>query len=151
MRTASTFSAGVRSASTSSTPITAPTVSATATRSPVTMTIRSIPPRRSSRMVRLRIGSDGVGEHEETDRLAVDTHVDGDCSLELGTRGAPRGPGGDRGEADPFGFPHPHLMAIDAAEHPVARDLFDLRRERQSEAAALAARTTAVARTWGET
>ena len=37
-RTASTFSAGVRSASTSSTPITAPTVSATSALSPVTIT-----------------------------------------------------------------------------------------------------------------
>ena len=44
-RTASTLSAGLRSASTSSTPITAPTVCASSSRSPVTITMRRIPSR----------------------------------------------------------------------------------------------------------
>ena len=59
-RTASTLSAGVRSARTPSTPIAAPTISATEAWSPVTMTIRVIPARRSERIARGvsgRIGS----------------------------------------------------------------------------------------------
>ena len=50
-RTASTFSAGVRSASTVSMPIAVPTLSATSARSPVTSTIRVRPAARSRRSV----------------------------------------------------------------------------------------------------
>ncbi len=62
-RTTSSLSAGERSASVSSTPMTAPIVSATSARSPVTITIRRMPLLRSDRTVRLasaRIGSSKI-------------------------------------------------------------------------------------------
>ena len=57
--TTSTLSAGVHSPSAMSTPSTAPTLSATSVRSPDTITTRSMPLRRSSRIVRAASGRVG--------------------------------------------------------------------------------------------
>jgi hypothetical protein len=73
-RAASTFSAGVRSASTASTPIAAPTVSAVSGWSPVTITTRRTPARRRSRRVRAVSGRIGSETPSAPRQPAVDRH-----------------------------------------------------------------------------
>ena len=77
-RTTATLSAGVCSATTSSTPIMAPTVAATSCRSPVTMTTRWMPARRRLRMVRAasgRIGSISSNAPAGTPSTPTNTHT----------------------------------------------------------------------------
>ena len=90
-RTASTFSDGVRSANTSSTPVTAPTISAISERSPVTKTARLMPARRKFRSVRARVGTHGVVE-EDADGDPVDADEHSGRSIELGPTPESRAP-----------------------------------------------------------
>ena len=83
-RTASTFSAGVRSARTSSTPMTAPTVCAFSSRSPVTMTMRRMPSRRSWRIVRAASGRIGSSRSSAPTGRAVDVDEDRERTVEAG-------------------------------------------------------------------
>ena len=101
--TASTFSAGVRSASTSSTPITAPTDSATSARSPVTITTRRMPLAAQRPDGAGGVGAERVVEHDRAGRLAVelDEHRQGPVEIRPATHCPhPRG-GGPSGRIQP--------------------------------------------------
>ena len=104
--TALTFSAGSRSERTRSTPSAAPTDSATSGWSPVTMTTRLIPARRSVRITRGesgRIGSSMTNAPVTTASMATNTHDEPSSAVRRRTSRALRGIGApaDTNEAFP--------------------------------------------------
>ena len=100
--TASTFSIGVRSARTPSTPMAAPTVSATAGWSPVTITIRWMPACRKQPERAWGLRADGVLHDEHAGEAVIDVHEDRHRALELDPVDRRPSPGRKRPETDPF-------------------------------------------------
>ena len=133
--TASSFSAGVRSARTSSTPITAPTDLATSARSPVTMTIRLMPPRRSARIVLPGVRPDRIIEDQDAGGLAVNGHEDRQRTVEPGLAAGGLGPRRGAGDTGPGGLAHRHPVTADDSADALAGNLRDLGRQRQLAAA----------------
>ena len=134
-RTASSLSAGVRSASTSSTPITAPTASATSARSPVTMTIRLIPPSRSARMVRAASGRSGSSRTSAPAGTPSIGDEDGQRAVEPGPAARRLRPPGPAGHARPARLADRHLVAVDQPPDALPGHLLHLLRQHQLAAA----------------
>ena len=150
-RTASTFSVGLRSDSTSSTPTTAATLRATSSRSPVTITIRRTPSARSLR--RARAASGRMGSSSVSAPITL-------SSARTKTTSRP-----SRSARRRIALPHcwsgpspshdnlPTQTASPSTTPRIPRPGISstLEGSDRSSPRARAARTTAVARTWGET
>ncbi len=149
--TTSSFSAGERSASTSSTPMTAPTVSATSVRSPVTITIRSIPLLLSERRVRAasgRRGSSNTRTPAGTPSMPTKTvRAPSRCALRRAERahlGVPVTPDHDA-------FPTATWRPATVPRMPWPASSSTPSGSESSHFCSNADWTTALARTWGET
>ncbi len=147
----SSFSLGERSANTSSTPMTAPTVSATSLRSPVTIAMRVIPDFRNERRVRAASGRSGSSKT----RTAA-----GSSSMPTNTVRAPSSAALRRADRAQVGAPvipvHDALPTATRWPDTVPRmpwpDISSTLSGRQSSYFCSSADcTTALARTWGET